>query len=230
MRFPSIVPKNLWEREYTVLRSIPSSTREEPAKALLLFSEILSLRGPTKVLDVGCGNGRNSIYAAKRGCEVIAVDFCEAALNELRRRSAASCVEERITILNHFIDEPLPLPDGAFDVVLDCYTFCHFLQMDAARKFWREMARLTRPSGYMLSVVFSPEDGYYAQYLGERKEERLVLDPTNGISKRLYAEDEIKAFFSQDFQICFFSRFEFDDLVHRMPFRRVVLISVLRRA
>lgn len=37
-----------------------------------------------KILDVACGDGRNSVYLARFGYEVIAIDFCEEAINRLR--------------------------------------------------------------------------------------------------------------------------------------------------
>lgn len=37
-----------------------------------------------EILDVACGDGRNSIYLAKLGYEVTAIDFSKEALNRLR--------------------------------------------------------------------------------------------------------------------------------------------------
>ena len=36
-----------------------------------------------KILDIACGDGRNAIYLARLGYEVLAVDFCEEALKRL---------------------------------------------------------------------------------------------------------------------------------------------------
>lgn len=36
-----------------------------------------------KILDIACGDGRNSIYLARLGYEVFAIDFCEEATNRL---------------------------------------------------------------------------------------------------------------------------------------------------
>jgi methylase of polypeptide subunit release factors len=85
---PHIVPKESWEKELSQKHAIPSSTRAEPAKALVLYAELLGLGSPLKVLDAGSGNGRNTVYLAQRGCEVTAVDFCDFALNETQRRVA----------------------------------------------------------------------------------------------------------------------------------------------
>lgn len=37
-----------------------------------------------KILDIACGDGRNSIYLARLGYEVFAIDFSEEALDRLR--------------------------------------------------------------------------------------------------------------------------------------------------
>jgi len=226
---PEIVPRELWEEEYNLRRCIPSSTREEPAKALVLFSELLNLRGPVRILDAGCGNGRNSIYLAKRGCRVTAVDFSVAAIGETRRRVVESGVTENVAIVEYFLDDPAPFAEESFDFVLDAYTSCHFLTEEAARRFWSDMARVTRSEGHLLSILFTPEDEYYAQYLRGNSKERLVCDPANKISKRLYTEEESKAFFAQYFKLKYFAKFEFDDFVNAQSYRRVVLTSVLQK-
>jgi SAM-dependent methyltransferase len=70
----------IWDREYRQIRSIPSSTRRVPSKALLLLEQLLDLNKARIVLDAGCGNGRNAVYLAAKGCNVVAVDFSSAAL------------------------------------------------------------------------------------------------------------------------------------------------------
>jgi SAM-dependent methyltransferase len=226
---PEIVPKELWEQEFSVKHSIPSSTRQEPAKALVLFSEMLNLGKPMKVLDAGCGNGRNTIYLAKRGCEVTALDFADSAIRETQHRAMLAGVAERVSIVRHFMDDPTPFPSESFDFALDAYTFCHFLAKEVAQKFWEDMSRVVRPDGQLLSIVFSPEDEYYARLLMDSPDGSLVCDPSNGIWKRLYTESEIKSFFAARFEIRYFAKFEFADIVLGKSYQRVVLACVLRK-
>jgi 2-polyprenyl-3-methyl-5-hydroxy-6-metoxy-1,4-benzoquinol methylase len=40
-----------------------------------------------RVLDIGCGPGRNSIYFARQGCEVDAVDISRVSLDWARERA-----------------------------------------------------------------------------------------------------------------------------------------------
>src|SRR5438067_3315020 len=91
---------DVWDREYTTYKVIPSSTRSLPSKALVLFSELIGFQNKLKVLDAGCGIGRNSVYLAKKGCEVHAVDFSEAALSQLDKLAIQTGIRERITLYN----------------------------------------------------------------------------------------------------------------------------------
>jgi SAM-dependent methyltransferase len=224
------VPREIWDREYSSVQAIPSSTREEPAKALVLFADLMGLENDKKILDAGCGNGRNAIYLAKRGCEVAGVDFSPEAVKETKRRAIMAGVERKINVVEHFLDGPLPFVEGSFDAVLDCYTFCHFLDPDLGLRFWREAERLINNNGQLFSIVFSPEDAYYAQFLPQgHNDKRIVTDPSNGVTKRLYGEQEIKHYFERIFCYQFFSKFEFFDIVHGQRFKRVVFVSVLRK-
>jgi len=54
------------------------------------FSE--GLLAPGRVLELGCGNGRNATYLAGLGCHVDAVDFSAQAANWARDRAAAAGV------------------------------------------------------------------------------------------------------------------------------------------
>lgn len=224
------VPRETWDREYSSVQAIPSSIREEPAKALVLFADLMGLTNGKKVLDAGCGNGRNAIYLAKRGCEVTAVDFSAEAVKETKRRALVAGLEKKINVIERFIDNPLPFPEDSFDAVLDCYTFCHFLAPDLGLRFWREAERLIASDGKLFSIVFSPEDTYYAQFLPQKHDDQIIVtDPSNGVTKRLYSEEQITHYFEQMFRYQFFSKFEFFDIVHGRQFKRVVFVSVLKK-
>ena len=222
-----MVPKERWEQEYTVFHAIPSSLRNEPAKVLVLFADLLDLK-KKRVLDAGCGNGRNAVYLAKRGCEVTAVDFAEAALTETQRRADTTGVKNRASVEKVDLSATLPYASNSFDFVLDAYTFCHFLDEALATAFWTEMGRIAGPDGYLMSISFSVDDSYYAR-LRSGDGSKIVFDPTNRISKRLYEETELKNFFSRLFRIEYFAKFEFEDSVHGQSFKRVVFASILRR-
>lgn len=220
----------VWDREYGGLQVIPSSTRALPSKALLLFAEILNFASMPIVLDAGCGIGRNSVYLAQKGCHVHAVDSSEIALEKLHGAAIESGVRKSITTYHGILGKTFPFATEYFDLVLDSYVFCHFTDDGFRQSYRKELHRVTKPGGIIFSSVFSFEDEYYKEIL-ERAEDKsnIVTDPNNGITKRLYTEQEIKDFFSIDFEVLYFIKFEFSDIVLGKPYRRSVLALALKK-
>ncbi|HEX9146805.1 MAG TPA: class I SAM-dependent methyltransferase [Candidatus Binatia bacterium] len=67
-----------------------------------------------RALDIACGKGRNALFLAERGFDVVAVDISPVALEEGRRRAA----EKNLTLAWHQADlEQMQLSEGAYDLV-----------------------------------------------------------------------------------------------------------------
>lgn len=81
-----------------------------------LLAKALDARGtPGTALDLGCGAGTYSLYMARRGYQVTAVDFMPQAIEMLRRRAA----NEGLTINAVQADISTWNCEEQFDVVLD---------------------------------------------------------------------------------------------------------------
>ena len=112
--------------------------------------ETVDLRAGQRVLDVACGSGNTAIAAARRGCDVVGVDFVPGLLERGRERARA----ERLDI--EFVEgdaEDLPFPDGSFDVVLS--TFGAMFAPDQQRTA-DELLRVLRPGGTVGMANFPP--------------------------------------------------------------------------
>jgi ubiquinone/menaquinone biosynthesis C-methylase UbiE len=118
--------------------------------------EALDLRGGQRVLDVAAGNGNAALAAARRWCEVVAIDYVYALLDRARERAAA----ERLDIAFRGADaEALPFADGSFDVVVSTFGVMFTPDQDRAAA---EMVRVCRHGGKIGLANWTPE-GFIGQ-------------------------------------------------------------------
>lgn len=102
-----------WEKEYS--EGTPHWAKDmEPSVFAKDFYKKLEEVGARTVLEVGCGNGRDSIFFAKKGLNVSAIDVSPSAV-EL----AKSNIEKaKVTVdLQEANAEGIPYPNGYFDGV-----------------------------------------------------------------------------------------------------------------
>jgi len=121
-----------------------------------LLIEALDVHSTERVLDVATGSGNAALAAARRGCEVVGVDYVPALLERARRRADAEGVEAA------FVDgdaEALPFEAASFDVVSSVFgaMFAPNQEQTAA-----ELARVCRPGGRIGLVAHTP-DGFIGQ-------------------------------------------------------------------
>lgn len=72
---------------------------------------------PGRALDLACGEGRNALWLAARGWDVVGVDFSAVAIDRARRRAAEDGI-----VLDLRVGDVLALPvEPEFDLALVAY-------------------------------------------------------------------------------------------------------------
>jgi SAM-dependent methyltransferase len=118
---------------------------------IYVFDQILRGNiGPgMRVLDAGCGYGRNLIHLLREGCEIFALDASHEAVEHVRSLSAS--LETGLPAENFQVGliERIPFPDSFADVVI-CNSVLHFARdEDHFQKMLAEMWRVLRPGGML---------------------------------------------------------------------------------
>lgn len=104
---------------------------------------------PGKALDLGCGNGRNSLYLHQQGFEVSAWDKNPLSITNLNNIIAS---EELSGITTGIINLNGLSFDGEYDFILSTVVMM-FLQPTTIPALIANMQRSTRPGGYNLIVA-----------------------------------------------------------------------------
>ena len=98
---------------------------------IYLFDQLLRGRiaSGMRVLDAGCGGGRNLVYLLRQGFDVSAIDRDAGAITEVRQLAAALAPNLSASQFRVECIEACSFPDASFDVVLSSAVL-HFARDD----------------------------------------------------------------------------------------------------
>jgi cyclopropane fatty-acyl-phospholipid synthase-like methyltransferase len=101
-------------------------------------------------ITLGCGVGRETIYLAKKGFNVVGVDFSPTAIQRARRRAKAEGVDVKFVV-----DDLTNLQHvrGTYDLVMD-FGALNDLSQEARKLYMENLLRLTRPGGSYVMFCF----------------------------------------------------------------------------
>lgn len=122
-----------------------------------------------RVLEVGCGGGRNTRYMSEMGLEVVALDVAIEPLLLI----GGCCDRVRATADFH-----LPFASSSFDGALDSYAFTFVAER---RLYARELRRVLKPSGLLL-LEFDAEP----HVLDHEELEAVAREAFEGLFEFLY--------------------------------------------
>ena len=134
---------------------------------------------PRRVLDLGTGDGYTLglLQGVHPGIEAVGVDFSAEMLGRARERFAG---DDKIEILEHDLDDPLPMSWGRFDVVVSSFAIHHCVD-ERKRALYGEVFELLEPRGTFANLehVASPTPELHLEFLRAINYTPEQDDPSN---------------------------------------------------
>jgi SAM-dependent methyltransferase len=118
---------------------------------IYVFDQILrgNILPGMRVVDAGCGYGRNLVYLMRQGCEIFALDQDAEGVEHVRQLSAALATGLPPQNFQVGAIERMPFPDELADVVL-CSSVLHFARDEAHfHAMVSELWRVLKPGGLL---------------------------------------------------------------------------------
>lgn len=154
--------KEIWEREHATGETFVRIHSDQPSAPIPVFEEFLRKHGlvpvNTNVLDIGCGNGRNTAHLASLGYKATGFDFSSVALAKAREKQA-----DGLHLIFEEVDltERWPLRDESVDVIVDCNATLDIAQPGRGVAL-TESYRVLSKGGFYLFYGVSPREQPFA--------------------------------------------------------------------
>lgn len=119
----------------------------KPNERIPPFARMLEKRKMRRVLDIGCGFGRNSIYFIEKGFDTYGFDNSGMAVKALRKRLKEKKLRMHLKL--HDSSKRFPYKDGFFDATVSISAI-HHSTYENVKKISKEIDRITKKGGLLL--------------------------------------------------------------------------------
>ncbi|HEX7257452.1 MAG TPA: class I SAM-dependent methyltransferase [Nitrososphaeraceae archaeon] len=184
---------NIWNKVYS---NDSSFFGDQPSKfALICYENSIKKNKVKKVLELGCGQGRDSLFFASKGLEVYAIDSSKIAIENLTTKTKELNLDINLRYINAV--EGLPFSNGYFDAVYSHMFYNMGFSDDELKFLFNESKRVLKSKGILSFSVRNDKDIMYKK---GTKVSGSIYD-INGFQIRFFTKEDIKFFVNDNFKI-----------------------------
>ena len=157
---------------------------------------------PCVAIDIGAGEGRNSIWLASNGFDVYAIEPSRAGAKKIQQKAKEHGM--KLHVFNKdFLTAARSLSNVGFVLAM---TSLEHMEYDSLSETINEIKRILKPGGYIYAMVFTEEDpGYIKDKVNSSECAQFI--------KHYFKKNELKEMFS-DFEILEYSEYMKKDDTH----------------
>lgn len=107
----------------------------------------------SRVLELGAGQGRDTLGLLAGGLEVTALDYVAGPLGRILQSAEVAAIAERLTTVVHDVRQPRAFAEEGFDACYSHMLFTMALTTDELVALAAEVRRVLRPGGICIYTV-----------------------------------------------------------------------------
>lgn len=147
-----------WVRTFAAKQDFLGSEPSETGRAALSAFLEASARA---IVELGAGQGRDSVLFVSAGLKVTALDYAETGLAQIREKALSAGFGGSVTTVVADVREPLPLATAAVDGVYAHMLLCMALSTEQIVSLVAEVHRVLRPGGLFYYTVRNASDAHF---------------------------------------------------------------------
>lgn len=147
-----------------------------------------------KILELGAGQGHDSIFLAQNGFDVLATDYSDSALEAIAHNTPTDLTGK---LSKRFLDlsQPFPLDDSVYQAVY-AHLSLHYFDSATTQAIFDEIYRILASKGIVATVLNTIDDPEYKDESATPLEQDF-LKFSNGSQKRYFSPDTLAPFVSR---------------------------------
>jgi len=151
----------------------------EPSEESYFISARWKKQGYKKLLDLGCGLGRHSIFFSQQGFDVSAFDLSADGVSHLRNWAVKETIRIDVKIADML---SLPYDDCTFDCLFAYHVISH-TDTVGMKKIMAEIKRVLKPQGEIYITLCSKETWSFAEAGFPKIDENTIRKTDDGPEK-----------------------------------------------
>ncbi len=147
-----------WENMFS---SRPEMFGTVPSVAAIKTVEIFKKEKLTNILELGGGQGRDSLFFAQSNFTVQVLDYSQSGVDNIVKLANTFDLDKRINVKIHDVRKPLPIKDESFDGCFSHMLFCMAFTTKELKNLSNELHRVLKTGGINIYTVRHTGDADY---------------------------------------------------------------------
>ena len=191
----------------------------DASQAAQKVAELFKKSGVKKILELGGGQGRDTLFFARSGFEVTVLDYCQSGVLAISDKAQKNGLSDLIHPMCHDVRERFPFAAETFDACYSHMLYCMALSTSELEFLSAQVHRVLKPGGLNVYTVRHKGDAHYGQGI-HRGEDMYEM---GGYIVHFFDEEKVKRL-ATGYEIVTIERFE----EGRLP-RKLFMVTLKKK-